>query len=283
MNIEKLLVIGTGTMGAGIIEVAAVRELQVLAVEVQEAQRNAARERIARSIQRGIQKGKITGATAESILERIEWSGDLDDCAARADFVIEAISERTELKLDLFRRLDAACRPDVILSSNTSSVSITLIAAATNRTARVVGMHFFNPVPVMDPVEIVRGMQTSDITIAETTQLAERMGKRAFTVNDSPGFVVNRILLPLLNEAFFTLQEGVADAKTIDALMKLGCNHPMGPLELADFIGLDICLSILQVLFRETGDQKFRPCPLLVRMVNAGRLGRKSGQGFYTY
>ncbi|MDA0831661.1 MAG: 3-hydroxyacyl-CoA dehydrogenase NAD-binding domain-containing protein [Planctomycetota bacterium] len=283
MDIQNLLVIGTGTMGAGIIEVAAVHGIAVTAVEVQETQRRNAQERITRSIHKGIERGKIKDASAESILDRILWSGDLDAAAPAADFVIEAISERTELKLDLFRRLDELCRPETILSSNTSSVSLTLIAGATQRPGQVVGMHFFNPVPVMAPVEIVRGLQTSDDTMATTKTLAERMGKRAFGVNDSPGFAVNRILMPLLNEAFFTLQEGVADAETIDALMKLGCNHPMGPLELADFIGLDICLSILQVLFRETGDPKFRPCTLLVRMVNAGRLGRKSGHGFYSY
>jgi 3-hydroxybutyryl-CoA dehydrogenase len=237
---ETIAVIGAGTMGRGIIEVAAVHGMTVHAVE-------------------------------------------LESAVADAVCVIEAVPELEDLKLGLFKTLDSVCGSETILASNTSSISITRLAAATNRPTQVVGMHFFNPVPVMPPVEIVRGLQTSDETVERTQRLAEVMGKQAFAVGDTPGFTVNRILMPLINEAVFALQEGVADARTIDSLMKLGCNHPMGPLELDDFVGLDVCLSILRVLHDGLGDSKFRPCPLLIRMVDAGHLGRKSGQGFYEY
>jgi 3-hydroxybutyryl-CoA dehydrogenase len=216
-------------------------------------------------------------------LGRIRWQHDLSQAAAEADFVIEAVAELEDLKMELFQQLDSSCRPEVVLASNTSSISITRLAAATGRPEKVIGMHFFNPVPIMEPVEIVRGVQTSAETVEATARLAERLGKQALVVADSPGFAVNRVLMPLINEAVFALQEGVADARAIDALMRLGCRHPMGPLELADLVGLDVCLSILRVLERELGDPKFRPCPLLVRMVDAGRLGRKSGRGFYEY
>lgn len=284
MTTERIAVIGAGTMGRGIIETAAVHGLAVHAVEVNEEQRQAAVAQIGISIAKAERRGKLPANTnTDEAVERIQWSDGLEASVAEVDFVIEAVSENEALKLEIIQRLDAACPPETILASNTSSISITRLAAAATRPDNVVGMHFFNPVPVMAPVEIVRGLQTSDETVAAVAALAAQMDKQAFTVADSPGFVVNRVLMPLINEAIFTLQEGVADAETIDSLMKLGCNHPMGPLQLADLVGLDVCLSILDVLHREFGDPKFRPCPLLVRMVHAGRLGRKTGEGFYRY
>lgn len=282
MGIEHVAILGAGTMGRGITEVAAVHGLRVTVIEPLESQQVAAEAHIAKSVEKGIRRGKISVATPDEVLARITWT-DQFPAAAGAEFVIEAAVEREEVKAELFRQLDDICDPDVILGSNTSSISITRLAAVTDRPEKVVGMHFFNPVPVMAPVEIVRGLQTSEETVATAMDLAEKMGKQAFAVADSPGFAVNRMLMPLINEAVFALQEGVADARTIDSLMKLGCNHPMGPLELADLIGLDVCLFIANVLHEELGDPKYRPCPLLVRMVDAGRLGRKSGRGFYEY
>jgi 3-hydroxybutyryl-CoA dehydrogenase len=279
---NSIAVIGAGTMGRGIAEAAASRGIAVILVETNAAQREAARGHIARSVEKGIQRGKLAEKDPAVVLGRIRWEADLS-AATAAGFVIEAVSENEPLKIDILQKLDSRCPAEVILASNTSSISITRLAAATGRPAQVIGMHFFNPVPIMTPVEIVRGLQTSDATVAATKQLAEEMGKHAAIVQDSPGFVVNRILMPLINEAIFALHEGVADAATIDALMKQGCNHPMGPLQLADLVGLDVCLSILRVLHAELGDPKFRPCPLLVRMVDGGQLGRKSGRGFYTY
>lgn len=283
MIIDTIAVIGAGTMGRGIVETAAAHGLAVHAAEIDDAQRERAQAAIRKSVEKGIARGKLNAKDAEEVLGRIEWHADVIEAAVEGRYIVEAIAEDESAKLELFRRLDGACAPETILASNTSSISITKIGAATARAERVVGMHFFNPVPVMQPVEIVRGLDTSDETVEQTRQLARRMGKEPFTVTDTPGFVVNRVLMPLINEAAFALQEGVADAKTIDSLMKLGCNHPMGPLELADFIGLDVCLSILRVLHRELGDPKFRPCPLLSRMVDAGRLGRKTGRGFHGY
>jgi len=282
MTIEHVAILGAGTMGRGIAESAAVHGLRVTVIDPVEAQRKSATEQIAKSVEKGLRRKKIAADGPDEILQRIQWTSDLST-AAEAAFVIEAATEREEIKADLFRQLDQFCPAEVVLSSNTSSISITRLASMTERAEKVVGMHFFNPVPVMPPVEIVRGLQTSDETVAATTQLAEQMGKQPFTVADSPGFAVNRILMPLINEAAFTLQEGVADEQTIDQLMKLGCNHPMGPLELADLVGIDVCLFILQVLHEQLGDPKYRPCPLLSRMVDAGRLGRKSGRGFYRY
>lgn len=269
-------------MGRGIAECAAAKGLSVTLIDPVEAARDHALVQITASVTKAIQRGKLSAASADEVLQRITWSGELL-VADQAQFVIEAASEQEAIKLEIFRELDRLCDPAVVLASNTSSISITRIAAATARPTQVVGMHFFNPVPIMSPVEIVRGLQTSDATVALTSDLAVQMGKQPLPVQDSPGFVVNRVLMPLINEAAFTLQEGVADARTIDSLMKQGCNHPMGPLELADLIGVDVCLSILKVLHRELGDPKFRPCPILARLVDAGKLGRKTGSGFYDY
>ena len=280
--IRKLAVIGAGTMGRGIAETAAVRGLEVTVIEVSAAQQQAAREQMRKSIEKGLQRGRVKAASADEVLARVVFQADVSG-VAEAEFVIEAVPEIEALKRDLFSQLDALCRSDVILASNTSSISISRLADATRRPGQVIGMHFFNPVPVMPPVEIVRGARTDESTIVATKDLATQLGKQAFVVADRPGFVVNRVLMPLINEAAWALHEGVADAATIDSLMKLGCNHPMGPLELADLVGLDVCLSILEVLHRDLADEKFRPCPLLVEKVQAKKLGRKSGEGFFAY
>jgi len=280
--IRRLAVIGAGTMGRGIAEVAAVRGIDVCVIELDSRQRDAARTHIRSSVEKGIQRGKISAGSPDEVLGRLRFESDLAT-ATDAQFVIEAVSENEAIKTDVFRQLDKLCAPQVILASNTSSISITRLASATGRPTHVIGMHFFNPVPIMAPVEVVRGLSTAHDTVDATLRLAEQLGKQAFVVEDSPGFVVNRVLMPLINEAIFALHEGVADAATIDSLTKLGCNHPMGPLALADLVGLDVCLSILRVLHAGLGDPKFRPCPLLVKMVDAGQLGRKTGQGFYSY
>lgn len=282
MPVKIIAVVGAGTMGRGIAETAATQGIETRVIEVNPQQREAAATHIRASVEKGIKRGKVNLASPDEVLTRIRFESDLA-AAATAEFVIEAIPEIEPLKIGLLQQLDQLCPPHVILATNTSSISITRLGAATGRPDKFVGMHFFNPVPIMVPVEVVKGLKTGHGTVDATLRLAEQMGKQAFVVHDSPGFVVNRVLIPLINEAVFALHEGVADAATIDALTKLGCNHPMGPLQLADLVGLDVCLGILRVLYAELGDPKFRPCPLLVRMVDAGQLGRKTGQGFYKY
>ena len=275
-------VVGAGQMGGGIAQVFAQRGYPVLLLDVDERAIQRGLSAIGTSLDRMIKKGAVTADEKTEALGRITPILDLQQFEA-AQVIVEAATERHELKFDLFRRLDAICPPETILASNTSSISITEIAAQTQRPANVIGMHFFNPVPLMSLVEIVRGLLTSDATYQTIEGLARELGKTPVEVNDFPGFVSNRILMPMINEAVYALYEGVATAEAIDTVMKLGMNHPMGPLTLADFIGLDTCLSIMEVLHQGLGDPKYRPCPLLRKMVTAGLLGKKSGRGFYTY
>lgn len=277
----EIAVVGAGTMGAGIAQVCATAGLQVLLVDVGLDQLTRGQGTIAASLAKLEAKGALPRPAAE-IAGRVRTSTDLAD-AGRTGFVIEAVFEDLGVKSDLFRRLDQAAAPGTILASNTSSISITRLAAATNRPDKVVGLHFMNPVPVMGIVEIIRGLETADATVAAAKALAEKVGKHTVESRDVPGFIANRVLMPMINEAIFALYEGVATPESIDGVMKLGMNHPMGPLTLADFIGLDVCLAILRVLEQGFGDPKYRPCPLLVKMVDAGWLGRKSGRGFYRY
>lgn len=280
--IKKIGVVGAGQMGAGIAQVAAMNQFSVVLNDISDAFLNKAMQGIQKSLSSFAKKGRITEEEQAGALDRIETSLDLKPFES-ADYVVEAVIEDEGLKLDVFRRLDEICRPGVILASNTSSISITRIAAATKRPSEVIGMHFMNPVPLMKLVEVIRGLATSDETFAATEKLAVKLRKTPVAANDSPGFISNRILLPMINEAVFALEEGIGTAEAIDAVMKLGMNHPMGPLELADLIGLDTCLSILEVLHAGFGDPKYRPCPLLRKYVDAGYLGRKSGRGFYAY
>ncbi|HYK00176.1 MAG TPA: 3-hydroxybutyryl-CoA dehydrogenase [Thermoanaerobaculia bacterium] len=279
---QNIVVIGGGTMGNGIAHTAAASGFDVTLVDVNEAILQRAVTTITSNLQRGVDKGKMTAEERDAVVARINPTTNID-AIAHADIVIEAIIEKLEAKTELFARLDKVTNPDCILASNTSSISITKIAAATQRPEKVIGMHFMNPVPVMTLVEVIRGIATSDETWQKVEDLSRRMGKTAIEVNDYPGFISNRVLMPMINEAIFTLYEGVATREAIDGVMKLGMNHPMGPLTLADFIGLDVCLAILRVLEQGFGDPKYRPCPLLVKMVDAGWLGRKSGRGFYEY
>jgi 3-hydroxybutyryl-CoA dehydrogenase len=279
---QNVVVIGAGTMGNGIAHAAAASGLSVTLIDVEKPILDRAMNTISANLQRTVDKGRMSVQEKEAVIGRIRPGTDME-AVASADIVIEAILENLGAKSGLFQKLDGMARGECILASNTSSISITKIAASTKRADKVIGMHFMNPVPVMPLVEVIRGMATSDATYQRVEDLARRMGKTPIEVNDYPGFVSNRVLMPMINEAIFTLWEGVATAESIDGVMKLGMNHPMGPLQLADFIGLDVCLAILRVLEEGFGDPKYRPCPLLVKMVDAGWLGRKSGRGFYQY
>ena len=280
---QKIGVIGAGTMGHGIAQVFAMNGCDVTLVDVNEAVLQKAVGKVLGSVRKFAEKkGADPAAAAAEVEKRIVVTTDLERLRD-ADLVVEAAVEDERIKRELFTKLDRICKPDAILSSNTSSISLTTLGAATKRPDKVIGMHFMNPVPIMKLVEVVRGERTSQATVDATVEAAKALGKTPVLVNDYPGFVANRILLPMINEACFALMEGVATREAIDEVMKLGCNHPMGPLALADLIGLDVCLSILEVLHSGLGDPKYRPCPLLRRMVAAGSLGRKSGRGFYEY
>jgi 3-hydroxybutyryl-CoA dehydrogenase len=281
-QIKTVGVLGAGVMGNGIAHVFAKAGYRVVLRDIKQEFLDRALSTIGKNLDREIKKGAVPEAEKPAILARIEATTDAS-ALAQANFVVEAVSETLDLKLKVLREADALLKPGAILASNTSSISITQLAAATSRPADFIGMHFMNPVPVMVLVEVIRGLQTSDATFAATLALCERLGKKPVAVNDAPGFVSNRVLMPLINEAAFCVMEGVATAEAVDDVMRLGMNHPMGPLALADLIGLDTCLNILEVLHRDLGDSKYRPCPLLRKMVAAGWLGRKSGRGFYEY
>ena len=283
MSIEKIAVIGAGTMGNGIAHVAAQAGKDVRLLDVSADLLQKAVATIGKNLDRQIKKGTLDESAKDAILGRIATGTDLAAGVADADLVVEAVPEKIELKNTIFRTMDEAAPEGAILATNTSSISITEIAAATGRPGQVIGMHFMNPVPVMQLVEIIRGLATTDETTAAVVALAKELGKTPVEVNDFPGFVSNRVLLPMINEAVTALMEGVADVEAIDTVMKLGMNHPMGPLALADLIGLDTCLNILEVLHRELGDDRYRPSPLMRKYVAAGWLGRKSGRGFYAY
>ena len=281
-DIQTVGVVGAGTMGSGIAHVFARTGFKVLLCDVEQRFLDRALAQIRTNLGREAAKGKFPETEIEPALGRITLIVDREALAS-AEFVVEAASERLELKSEIFRSLDRILPKTAILASNTSSISITKLAAQTNRPTQVIGMHFFNPVPVMALVEIVRGLATSDVTFGAVQELSMKLGKTPVEVNDAPGFVSNRVLMPLINEAAFAVMEGVATAEAVDQVFKLGMAHPMGPLTLADFIGLDVCVDIMRVLVEGYGDPKYRPCPLLVRMADAGWLGRKSGRGFYKY
>ena len=282
MNIETIGVIGAGTMGNGIAHVCARSGFNVVLVEVEQRFLDRGLAAITKNLAREVEKGKLAAEARDQALARIRPSLDRKDLAS-CQLVIEAASEKFEIKQQLFRELDELCPKETILASNTSSISITKLAGQTKRPDRVIGMHFFNPVPVMKLVEVIRGIATSDESYQAVKATAEKLGKTPVEVNDAPGFVSNRILLPMINEAIYAVMEGVATPEAVDEVFKLGMAHPMGPLTLADFIGLDVCLDFMRVLQSVLGDSKYRPCPLLIKMVDAGWLGRKSGRGFYKY
>ncbi|MDT8992293.1 3-hydroxybutyryl-CoA dehydrogenase [Curvibacter sp. APW13] len=282
MAIATVGIIGAGTMGNGIAQACAVSGLNVVMVDISDAAVAKGVATVAGSLDRLLKKEKISAADKDAALARIKGSTSYDDLKA-ADIVIEAATENYDLKVKILKQIDAMVGPEVIIASNTSSISITKLAAVTSRADKFIGMHFFNPVPMMALVEIIRGLQTSDATHAAVETMAKALGKTPITVKNAPGFVVNRILVPMINEAFFVLAEGLATPEDIDAGMKLGCNQPIGPLALADMVGLDVCLAVMEVYLSEFGDSKYRPCPLLKEMVAAGRLGRKTGRGVYQY
>jgi len=282
MAVSTVGVVGAGQMGSGIAQVTAQAGVRVVMNDVSQEMCSHGLDAIGRNLDRMVQRGRFKPEERDRVIARIETTTNLEDLAC-ADFVIEAVVESEDAKIGLFQKLDQLCPPEVIFASNTSSISITRMGARTRRADRVIGMHFMNPVPAMRLVEIIRGLATSDETYQATRALAERVGKTTMTAQDFPGFIVNRVLLPMINEAIYTLYEGVGGVTDIDTAMKLGTNQPMGPLELADLIGLDTCLAIMEVMHRVLGDDKYRPCPLLKKYVDAGYLGRKSGRGFYKY
>ncbi|HWR36071.1 MAG TPA: 3-hydroxybutyryl-CoA dehydrogenase [Clostridia bacterium] len=281
-DIRNVGVIGAGTMGNGIAHVFAKSGYSVTLVDVEQRFLDRGMQTITKNIEREVAKNKLTADDRDAALKRITPALDRKQLAA-CDFIVEAASERFEIKMEIFRDLDQICRPEIVLASNTSSISITKLAAVTKRPEQVIGMHFFNPVPMMKLVEVIRGLATSHETYQATKELSLKLEKTPVEVNDAPGFVSNRVLMPLINEAIYTVMEGVATPEAVDEVFKLGMAHPMGPLTLADFIGLDICLDIMRVMHNGLGDPKYRPCPLLIKMVDAGWLGRKSGRGFYKY
>ena len=282
MAVQRVGVIGAGTMGNGIAHVFARSGYSVVLCDIEQRFLDRGLATITKNLDREVAKSKITAENKDATLKRIQTVVDRAQLAP-CDFVVEAATEKFEIKTEIFRDLDRICRPEIILASNTSSISITKLAALTKRPDKVIGMHFFNPVPVMKLVEVIRGLATSDETFQAVRDLSLKLEKTPVEVNDAPGFVSNRVLMPLLNEAMFAVMEGVATAEAVDEVFKLGMAHPMGPLTLADFIGLDVCLDIMRVLQDGLGDPKYRPCPLLIKMLDAGWLGRKSGRGFYKY